>query len=360
MALRWSSATASRARFARAAGVAVMVSSMFFGAASVRAAEDPAWAAFRAKFVMAEGRVVDFEDKKVSHTEGQGYGMLLAVANDDRKTFDALWNWTKANLSRKDDYLFSWAWRPDDKPHVKDKNDATDGDILIAWALLRAGQKWEVPEFVSASRDIRGSIRDKLVKVIAGRTVLLPGAAGFHNKDQTEISLSYYIFPAFNEFAKDEPQGGWDKLAHDGVELILDARYGRYVLSPDWIEISGKGELRIATQWPAQFGFGSVRVPLYLVWGGVSSMDIIGPYVNFWRGMAMQDKAPPGWVDLYTGAYAPFEAPLGIRAIAAFVSGTPNVTMLGYSDKEPYYSAVLFLLSQLAYRETMQAKLTPQ
>lgn len=331
-----------------------------FCSAAAQAAEDPAWVAFRTKFVMPEGRVVDFQDKKISHTEGQGYGMLLAVANDDRKTFDALWQWTQANLSRKGDHLFSWAWRPDDKPHVKDKNDATDGDILIAWALLRAGQKWSVPEYVSTSRDIRGSIREKLVKVIAGRTVLLPGVVGFRIKDQTQISLSYYIFPAFNEFAKDEPDGGWDKLSHDGIELILDARYGRYVLSPDWIEISDKGALRIATQWPAQFGFGSARIPLYLVWGGVSSMDIIGSYVNFWRGVAGQGKVPPAFVDLYNGSYAPYEAPLGIRAIAALVSGTPNVTTLPYSDSEPYYSAVLYLLSELAYREIMQAKLTPQ
>ena len=43
-----------------------------------------AWRAYKARFVTAQGRVVDTANGLVSHSEGQGYGMLLAVAADDR------------------------------------------------------------------------------------------------------------------------------------------------------------------------------------------------------------------------------------------------------------------------------------
>jgi len=39
----------------------------------------------------------------ISHSEGQGYGMLLAVAADDRPTFDLLWGWTRAQLMLRND-----------------------------------------------------------------------------------------------------------------------------------------------------------------------------------------------------------------------------------------------------------------
>ena len=47
------------------------------------------WAAYAKRFVTDEGRVIDRENGNASHTEGQGYGMLLAEAAGDRARFDA-------------------------------------------------------------------------------------------------------------------------------------------------------------------------------------------------------------------------------------------------------------------------------
>jgi endoglucanase len=53
--------------------------------------------------VTEAGRVVDTAKGLISHSEGQGYGLLLAVAAGDRSTFDRIWGWTRANLAvRKD------------------------------------------------------------------------------------------------------------------------------------------------------------------------------------------------------------------------------------------------------------------
>ncbi|MEG9529489.1 MAG: glycosyl hydrolase family 8, partial [Hyphomicrobiales bacterium] len=45
---------------------------------------DTAWRAYRSRFITDQGRVVDTANGQISHSEGQGYGMLLAVAAGDR------------------------------------------------------------------------------------------------------------------------------------------------------------------------------------------------------------------------------------------------------------------------------------
>ncbi len=68
------------------------------------------WRAYRERFVTPQGRVVDTGNGGISHSEGQGYGMLLAVAADDRATFERIWTWTRANLMVRDDQLLAWRW----------------------------------------------------------------------------------------------------------------------------------------------------------------------------------------------------------------------------------------------------------
>ena len=55
------------------------------------------------------GRVIDDLQDGVSHSEGQGYGMLLAVALGDRDRFEAMAAWTRKTLAiRENDALHAW------------------------------------------------------------------------------------------------------------------------------------------------------------------------------------------------------------------------------------------------------------
>ena len=114
------------------------------------------WRAYKAKFVTDGGRVVDTANAMVSHTEGQGYGLLLAVAANDRPTFERIWGWTRANLAVRNDELLAWRWEPDHRPAVADLNDAADGDILIAWALAEAADAWSEDAYRVAGPPHRG------------------------------------------------------------------------------------------------------------------------------------------------------------------------------------------------------------
>ena len=52
-----------------------------WGTAYAQPAKD--WEAYKKRFVSPDGRVVDFLQGQISHSEGQGYGLLLAVLQDD-------------------------------------------------------------------------------------------------------------------------------------------------------------------------------------------------------------------------------------------------------------------------------------
>jgi endoglucanase len=41
---------------------------------------DTAWESYKSRFMMPDGRIIDTGNGNVSHTEGQGFAMLLAVA----------------------------------------------------------------------------------------------------------------------------------------------------------------------------------------------------------------------------------------------------------------------------------------
>lgn len=107
------------------------------------------WPDYRDRFITSDGRVIDTGNGGITHTESQGYGMLLAVAHDDRSTFDRLWSWTATTLRRPEDGLFSWRYEQD--VGITDTNNASDGDLLIAWALVRAGRRWGRTEDTAAA-----------------------------------------------------------------------------------------------------------------------------------------------------------------------------------------------------------------
>ena len=103
-------------------------------------AADNDWDTFKQGFVEADGRVVDTGQARISHSEGQGFAMVFATHYDDRPTFERLWQWTQRNLQVRDDALLAWRW--ESQRGVTDRNNATDGDLLVAWALVRASEKW--------------------------------------------------------------------------------------------------------------------------------------------------------------------------------------------------------------------------
>lgn len=310
------------------------------------------WLAYRDRFIAADGRVVDTGNKGVSHTEGQGWAMLFAENFDDRVTFDRVWNWTRDRLRRPDGVLFSWRWDPSAKNPIADVNNATDGDTLIAWALMLAARHWHVPAYAHEARRIIVDIREKLIVPVRGGLVLLPGIDGFTRKDGTVVvNPSYYVYPALEAFPRLDPSPKWARVRIDGLKLLAKARFGKWGLTSDWVAIDRAGAVSPFTEVPPRFGYDAIRIPLYLIWGREATNQRLGDEMRFWDGFA--DKPIPAWVDVTNDAVAPFAAPNGFRAIIDLARARlhdkpeppPQI-----DDNDDYYSASLVLLAGLAGR----------
>ena len=142
--------------------------------------------------------------------------MLLAVAANDRVAFDRIWGWTRANLMVRDDQLLAWRWEPNARPVVTDMNNASDGDILVAWALAEAAEFWQDESYRAAGRRIAVEAGRKLV-LFGGPDgpLLLPGVSGFSQEDRPDgplLNLSYWVFPAFARLPLVAPEVDWRGL----------------------------------------------------------------------------------------------------------------------------------------------------
>lgn len=312
---------------------------------------DMQWALWRGAYVTAEGRVVDAPNGGISHSEGQGYAMLLAVAHADRSTFARVWNWTRSNLQVREDGLLAWRWDPG-RQGVTDRNNATDGDILVAWALLRAGRAWNDADYREASARLAQSTLDHASAEVSGRIVLLPGVQGFSLPDGgTVINLSYWVFPALQDFKTAFDDDRWGKVLDSGLALIDQAGTAGQP-PPDWIALHPDGRLGPAPDQADVVGYNAYRIPLYLLWAGFPKDSAIQRFDTLWGDRA---DGMPMVVDAVSGKVVERSLDVGYLGLPDLVSCVLDSP--GFSDPpalraaEPYYPSTLLMLTRIVQRE---------
>jgi endoglucanase len=330
----------------RVAGIAMAALMLLIQAA---AASEPDWANFKQRFMESDGHVVDRTQGNISHSEGQGFAMLLAVHYGDSAAFSQIWQWTQRHLQVRDDNLLAWRWQPGNG--ITDKNNASDGDLLVAWSLLRAYEKWHTPAYLKASQKIAQDIRGKLLKKTGHGLILLPGIEGFDKPEGITINLSYWVFPALREIGRADPAPEWDELAKSGIAILQYAKFGRWGLPPDWLLLDGK--VKPANGHPERFSYDAVRIPLYLLWGHQESDALLKPYRDYW-GYFTGSRFMPAWTNFNDDSVDSYDASAGIHAVASWVTAFPDSSRLrpvNFDDQQGYYSAMLLLLSKMAADE---------
>jgi endoglucanase len=308
------------------------------------------WEAFKRRFVLADGRVIDTGNGGISHTEGQGWGLLFAVAHNDPDTFDRILTWTSHTLRRPHDLLHAWRYDPHAANPVADLNSATDGDVFIASALWRASIAWGRPDLAAAASDLARDLLRLLIRRVGTRLVLLPGTAGFETADVLVLNLSYYAFPMMEDLARACPNPAWDRLCADALSLISEGRFGRWGLPPDWLAIRKiDGALGPAADRPARFSYDAIRIPLWLAWSNLAPPAVKAAFTNYWSAFP---AGVPAWVDLKTDEIAPYASGAGMIAVQKMVCTDwtcPKLPEFPPIDAAPdYYSAALIELSRLA------------
>ena len=314
-------------------------------------AQDPAeYHRFRARFISG-GRAIDTANGNTSHTEGQGWALLMAEAHDDQPTFDRLLAWTARELRRPQDKLHAWRWMPNRPIPVEDHNNAADGDIFIAWALLRAARRWQRPELAERAQAICADLERLCVREMDGRTLLLPAAFGFEQRDHLVVNPSYYVFPAFVDFAALRGPGSpWMRLHRDGLLLMREARFGRWGLPADWVRLPRSGaRVAPAPGWVPRFSYDAVRVPLYLAWAGLGMEPAARAAAAFFT-----QPGTPAWTEFQGDKLAPYAVNSGQRAVALLAASPGQVTALpSVAEAQDYYSAALTLLTRMAENERL-------
>ena len=206
-----------------------------------------------------EGRVVRTDQGGDTVSEGQAYGLLLAVAADDEARFDEIWDWTTENLQR-DDLLLAWQWQDGT---VVDDQPASDADLDAARALVLAGDAFGRDDL----RDDGVALGDALLDEMTAETdlgrILLPGpwaTASPHAYNPSYASPAAYAVMAD---ASGDPR--WGELA-TGSRAVTEALLDANALPTNWATVATDGSVAIAGSagggGEPGYGYDATRTPI--------------------------------------------------------------------------------------------------
>lgn len=180
-------------------------------------------------------------------TEGQSYGMMMAVQLDRKDIFDRIWKWTRTYMYMTSGVhagYYAWSCNPDGTP--RSNGPAPDGEEYFAMALFFASHRWGdgPPPF-----DYSVQARELL------HTCLHKGENGdgypMWNRDnklikfipEVEYSDPSYHLPHFYElfalWANEEDRAFWAEAAAASREYLKIACHPQTGLAPEYAHYDG-------------------------------------------------------------------------------------------------------------------------
>lgn len=167
-----------------------------------------------------DGFYIDAQN--AGNSESQSYALLQSYWAGDKETFDKVWEWSKENLQRKTDHLFSWKFNypPDTlKVQISDRNSATDADTDIAYALLKAGEDWKNSKHIAEAKLIIKDLWEIETASASGKRNIIAGSWA-NKKDRVILNPSYFSPFAYRVFAKYDADHDWESLINDGYSTL--------------------------------------------------------------------------------------------------------------------------------------------
>ncbi|MBU9721776.1 MULTISPECIES: glycosyl hydrolase family 8 [Bacillaceae] len=197
------------------------------------------------------GYMVDTGNTDV-RTEGQSYGMMMAVQMDNKEVFDRIWTWTMKHMymtEGKHAGYFAWSCQLDGKKNAY--GPAPDGEEYFVLALFFASNRWGdgegIYEYSKWAKDILRSMihngengegfpmfnpENKLIKFIPDCEFSDPS---YHLPHFYEL-MSLWTYPEDQQFIKEAAAASREYLktaCHP--ETGLAAEYAHYDGSPNHI-----------------------------------------------------------------------------------------------------------------------------
>ncbi len=313
----------------------------------------PVWNAWKTAYLQPDGRIVDGLQQNASHSEGQGYGALLATEFADAEAFGRIIDWADRNLAVRGDGLMAWRYLPGQANTVPDLNNASDGDLFLAWALVRASARFSDRQLLVRAQQIATALAARCILpslANPAEMIFLPGAQGFVHEDRLVFNPSYIMPLAMREVA----------AATGVVELAQAAQHAESILMrlaetgpvPDWVQVTRSG-LVPAEGFSTAAGYEAMRVPLYLVWSGLNRHPAVTQMMRVYDRTVQPGLPVPTRIDPVSGAVLEASNDPGYRALAALVScagatGTVGSDMPPFDPNQPYYPATLQMFAMIA------------
>ncbi|MCC5964871.1 MAG: glycosyl hydrolase family 5 [Natronohydrobacter sp.] len=315
------------------------------------------WESWKSAFLSSDGRVIDGLQQQSSHSEGQGYGMFLATVFDDAASFRQMYQWTERHLAIRPDALLAWRWLPGQANPVPDRNNATDGDLFYAWALVRAAARFRDRSYLERAQGIAAALAETCILPMPGRSdqlVLLPATFGFQHDSHLSLNPSYYMPLAMREVAAATGTPALAACAQSGEALLHEiAREG---LVPDWVDVTPSG-LRASEALSANAGYEALRVPLFLIWSRVPDHMAVRRMAAVYERTVQPGVAVPTVIEPLSGVVLESSADPGYQALAGLTVCSSQrglgATIPPFSPDQPYYPATLQLFAVVAVHETL-------
>lgn len=234
--------------------------------ASPEDASGDAAAHFLNTYVEPDGRVVRHDEGGDTVSEGQAYGMLIAVAVGDQARFDSMWSWTRNNLMQQNG-LLAWKWK-DGK--VVDPQPASDADIDAARALGLASTRFANPKYADDARVLARAVADfEVFYPHDGQPVLMAGPWATHVP--YIVNPSYHSPKAEQQLAVLTTDTRWPSIEIRMRKVINDllGPDKKANLPPDWAQLDPSGSIKPSGR-PADlsglaaYSYDAVRVPVRL------------------------------------------------------------------------------------------------
>lgn len=229
------------------------------------------WSGWKSRFLA--GGIVQGNDPngtKRPISEGQSYGLLMAVWMGDRATFNTIWSATENEFWRSDKGWYGWLTKTSGQ--AGGENFAGDADIDIAGALIFASalvdsgywQDYTVGgnNYKAKAKIVLKSVMDNFIDKNANYRV-----NSWPNAGEGIRNPSYHMpqwYPIFKEFAAANGMSTYDwdaatKGAYDFLEAQPNAQFG---VARNFSSNTG-GSPNGGTSSPNNYdmGFDAIRVP---------------------------------------------------------------------------------------------------
>jgi endo-1,4-beta-D-glucanase Y len=317
----------------------------------------PIWESWMAAFLKSDGRIVDTLQQEASHSEGQGYGMLAATIFDDAGAFRLMFRWTEQQLAIRPDALLSWRWLPGQANPVPDRNNASDGDLFYAWALVRAAARFNDRSYLLRAVEIAQALAESCIVPMPGasdKLVFLPAAFGFEYDTHLSVNPSYYMPLAMRDVAAATGVTALAACAQHGEALLNDIAQDGLV--PDWVDIS-QGGVTASETLSSNAGYEAMRVPLFLIWSRLSQHMAVRRMASVYERSVQPGFDAPTVLEPLSGIVLETSTDPGYQALAGLVicSAQKGLGALipPFSAEQPYYPATLQMFSMFAAHDTL-------